>query len=662
MVAHDGHVQDWWENAVLDLDFPEPAHPAKRRKIDACGTVRFSMKPPVLSRVDAITVLPAPTSLASPAMCIESHQPAPSPPGEAPDASAVLEMVRSQYLDALYLSKTSLAYFAKGPLSRARASFQTHDDPSRTPDQLALYLRDSLLTFAVMDKKYRDTLPNMVQALPLPDHSDDDNDDADLPSQSKPTKKRKSRKAKPGKNGLYAQEEDYVHRWWAGGPIPRESLASVNLANEEIKKAIAELRTRETELQLILVLEALALQSHENTLSPTETGEPGGQGREDKRDRSTKSPDLELMVELLIDRLCIWQSVSNEGHGVSQSSTQHRTHAKELGSDRLRDFSTDVFMPFYAARLPKHCAAIKRKLRGFGDPSPKRPGRPSLPKSASTSKVPTASRDDGKGALAKKGRRTLERVLTDEKRARSTSQRRSVPPALARSVTDPTVPGLKRETSEAPLSAIPAMLVSRSGVLNSKRFSQREVDLGGSATVAEGPSKKLMSLDEELKSAITALKKPNRGLAVKEFVESSERRTQGTGLFGKGSRGTKQAARIGNTRAVQVQATPKGNRRQDAFFGHGMQMSQSHGYEEVSLPPLMGEPRIPFSSGRPRTQHHLSTEQVPNSSPIAQRKAAAPSTSLVGATPGQRSWELEASEETAEATQHSNRHDQFTTN
>lgn len=91
----------------------------------------------------------------------------------------------------------------------------------------------------------------------------------------------------------------------------------------------------------------------------------------------------------------------------------------------------------------------------------------------------------------------------------------------------PIVPGLKREASEAPsLSGIPfaeSLAASRGGVLNSKRFARREVDLGSLAPDLK--AKKKASIEAELKEAISALKKPNRELAGKALVETAEKRS-----------------------------------------------------------------------------------------------------------------------------------------
>jgi hypothetical protein len=100
-----------------------------------------------------------------------------------------------------------------------------------------------------------------------------------------------------------------------------------------------------------------------------------------------------------------------------------------------------------------------------------------------------------------------------------------------RAATMPLMPGLKREDSEAPsLSSIPtsdsqsSSTVNKSGFTTTKRFGHREVDF---STLSRENSRgsKQAQIDNELKMAIAALKKPNRELAGKTFADSIETRT-----------------------------------------------------------------------------------------------------------------------------------------
>ena len=61
-----------------------------------------------------------------------------------------------------------------------------------------------------------------------------------------------------------------------------------------------------------------------------------------------------------------------------------------------------------------------------------------------------------------------------------------------------------------------------------KRYSQREVDLHAASQATEAKLKKKVKIDQELQSAIAALKKPNPRMAVKELVEDAEKRVAGS--------------------------------------------------------------------------------------------------------------------------------------
>lgn len=62
-----------------------------------------------------------------------------------------------------------------------------------------------------------------------------------------------------------------------------------------------------------------------------------------------------------------------------------------------------------------------------------------------------------------------------------------------------------------------------------KRFSQREVDLNTGLSQTNVKLRKKQSVQEELKNAISMLKKPNRSVAVREFVDSVDQRLQMSG-------------------------------------------------------------------------------------------------------------------------------------
>lgn len=163
----------------------------------------------------------------------------------------------------------------------------------------------------------------------------------------------------------------------------------------------------------------------------------------------------------------------------------------------------------------------------LGGPKVQSPTRPPLSKAMSSSRLA-----EKPGAATtqrppmKKPRRTLERVLTEERISRSR------PPSLSRSATDSALPGLKREVSDTSLSTIP---LNRVALQKSQRYSQREVDLKVVTQAAEAKLKKKAKIEQELQGAIAALKKPNPRMAVRELVEAAEKRAIGTSSRSKDS-------------------------------------------------------------------------------------------------------------------------------
>ena len=189
----------------------------------------------------------------------------------------------------------------------------------------------------------------------------------------------------------------------------------------------------------------------------------------------------------------------------------------------------------YGARLPELTTLLCQKL---GGPKQTPPRRPPLAKSASSH----ASLKPGVSVQrqqTRKYRRTLERVLTDERFA---SQK--PPPSLSRSATDPVLPQVKREVSDTSLSSIPLNRVAMH-----KRYSQREVDFHTKSQATEAKLKQKARVEQELQGAIAALKRPNPRMAVKDLVEDAEKRAAASN-----SRSTACLARVYNPHAKCLQS------------------------------------------------------------------------------------------------------------
>jgi DNA replication regulator SLD3 len=220
---------------------------------------------------------------------------------------------------------------------------------------LVAFLESLVLPTALVDKKYKDAIPEVVSTLVSGDVSADELEKA----RSKSTRQ-KIKKMKPGKNGLYPAEDSYIRQWWGHDDDNAEISVPDELREVVVKKRIAKLRIRETQLQMIVILETLALQP----LAGAQTDNPDELPLNDQKDctssvnvprgRSKKPLDLAVLIEVLVDRLCIWQSVADE-EGIAASSMEKgskismrsadpsKTHGH--AADTLRDFCTEVIVP-----------------------------------------------------------------------------------------------------------------------------------------------------------------------------------------------------------------------------------------------------------------------------------------------------------------------------
>ncbi|KAJ5459406.1 hypothetical protein N7530_011350 [Penicillium desertorum] len=495
----------------------------------------------------------------------------------------LLDGMRDHYLQALYVSKTSVAYFAKGPLTRCRTAFQARDSeqPHGSTELIESY-REAILATKKMDLKYRETLPSAIRDAVLA-----------LSDDGAKSKKRKSKKKKMGKNGLYPEEEAFIHRWWKDR-ILNESSAQETSREAESKKQISDLRLRETQLQILLILEVMVLEmsiaSAEKNNTSKEKDVNGEQGTS-KKAKPKRSTDLNVLLELHLDRMCIWHAVTMEetsAADTAKASSFSGSHlsGKKVESDAVRDFCTEVIIPFYAARLPDKCKLITRKFGVSGGISPAAKKTQSSSKSHRVEPGAEVKRQQP----AQKPRRTLQRVLTDDKAAASQSRH----PGLTRSNTAPSQHNAKRDTE--PL--LPTVLSGsvRGGIQKAKRTENREVDLNAVARQHEAKLRKVQMLanqKKELDAAINALRKPNRELVSKDLADDASKRAMNGGGS---SRKSRNPVRNPFGEGVQVMATPRGNRRKDAV---PRSLAPSRSFAGVENSPFGESPiMIPSSSRR----------------------------------------------------------------
>ncbi|KAK3301118.1 DNA replication regulator SLD3-domain-containing protein [Chaetomium fimeti] len=499
---------------------------------------------------DEPTIVPGPSVSSRPDTPAPATEPVIDDPLVQPDAEDIFLNIRAQYMEALYHSKGSLAYFAKGPLSKARAAFHLDWDSNLNMNDLVEFLKSLIMTTVVIDKKYRETIPEIVAKMKTVTQESEN-------GASKPRKK-KAKKPKLGKDGLYPGEINHVRRWWTSHQPDSSGDDANALSPTEHKYHVSCLRRRETQLQIILVLEILALEPVA-LAKGAECQLPGMESqvasREESQEPSAKKRNrhnLPVLLEVHADRLCIWQSTTlDEVKAVAESQIPAEGHEGEqperANSDPLRDFCVDIIVPFFSARLPGHCDSLNRKLGGPVAQSPVRAKVPSSavkPKPGAPMKRPTAKRDKD---------RTLERALSVERSRRSVSRGPAATIALLRSATQTVIPGLKREATDSSLMGMVPR--AESGLVKERpsHMFSRSVSLGGVDLKAQ----KKAQVDAELKDAISALKKPNRTLAAKDIVEAAEKRTSAGQL--------KRMRKPTRPAGVQVKATPANNRFKDAL-------------------------------------------------------------------------------------------------
>ncbi|KAK5990427.1 hypothetical protein PT974_08695 [Cladobotryum mycophilum] len=461
-------------------------------------------------------------------------------------ADNIFDNIRTHYFDALYKSMGSLAYFAKGPLSRARSAFHLDLEANLDMNDLIDFLKSLILTTVQIDKKYREAMPEVVSKMK--DHIES--------SDEGHRKKRKPKKMKLGKDGLYPMEDERIQKWWIANK-PELHDDETGISTSQIKSHISILRTRETQLQMIVIMEILALEPLKVAGDPGDGNLPTLPGAADTQDqcatpqqpKKRNKHNLPVLLDVHADRLTIWQSTASDEQILLEDTQSARVslegmNEKAASSEPLKDFCVDVIVPFFSARLPELCDSINRKLGGPAIIAPAK----------SKSKRPP-TRDQKPGSATKRptpqnSRRTLQRALsTDQQNRRSVSRGPSNAIALLRSATSTTIPNVKRENVDSPLLR----------TMQSSESLKRASSLSRSSSMSnlhDFKTNKKAVVEAELKDAISALRKPNRGVVGKAMAEADERRSS-TNLAVKK---TRKPVRPSATSNVQVKATPANNR------------------------------------------------------------------------------------------------------
>jgi DNA replication regulator SLD3 len=215
------------------------------------------------------------------------------------------------------------------------------------------FLESLVMSSTLIDKKYRDGVPTCISFLDTQEHSEDNAD----PATVKAKKQRTSKKMKPGKNGLYPAEDSLIRKWWDSHDDDSNSGAPGDSREERMKSRISQLRIRETQLQMIVILEVLALKplaSNAEDLStdlPTALPTTETTDSQPKVTKSKKPNQLTTLIDVHIDRLCIWQSLALEEAtrvpNKSQNADETINTASRISNtdNLLRDFCVEVIAP-----------------------------------------------------------------------------------------------------------------------------------------------------------------------------------------------------------------------------------------------------------------------------------------------------------------------------
>lgn len=217
------------------------------------------------------------------------------------------------------------------------------------------FLKSLVMATVQIDKKYRETIPKIQLEM----KNAIEESDAEQGHGKGKLRKRKTKKMRRGKDGLYPNEDDHVRKWWAIHKPQHngdEESTTKSTEQEDIKLQISLLRSRETQLQMIIILEILSLEPlvlRENAndsqlpgLPPPE--EPLSSPKAMPTKKRTKH-NFSLLLDVHADRLCIWQStafdefnVTNESQVVPKLESQRSSKST---SDSLKDFCVDIIVP-----------------------------------------------------------------------------------------------------------------------------------------------------------------------------------------------------------------------------------------------------------------------------------------------------------------------------
>ena len=261
----------------------------------------------------------------------------------------VLSLIRDQYHEALYVSRMSLALFVKGPMSRARAACTSSESDGPSISGLIETVKSVTYKISQFDEKYNSSLPKLVDEIPPYLLQEDEAAATKLfASRVRKSKKRK----RISKEGFAPGEEEYAIRWWIRQEGTTDHDDPYSTRKGRASNAISDLKARETQLQILLILEALVLESLDKQKSDASGHKEPVANEQAKQEKphekeSKDANKLKTLLDMLVDKLCIWDSMSQGdfGLGEPQLGTSGGRDDGKTSTQRLRDFCTEVIIP-----------------------------------------------------------------------------------------------------------------------------------------------------------------------------------------------------------------------------------------------------------------------------------------------------------------------------
>ncbi|KAK9376619.1 DNA replication regulator SLD3-domain-containing protein [Lipomyces chichibuensis] len=270
-------------------------------------------------------------------------KPLPAPKNSS--AHELLKHIQSLYFEALYISKSPLTYFVKLTLARFRTVCKDK------PEKIIEVLHHMILTVGESDYKYKSGLPHNL--LELENAHGMDEATVGLFNPNDPVSEIPIpvtiAQSTVGLSSL-DHERQYIQRWW-------NMDEDVRLPKLRPKR-IDEIKKRETKLQAILALEILAQQHSLTTGATDPAGSDTTTKAKSKKKRAEKhdsGPNLNLLLDVLFDRLYIWQTVSSLDFIIA---------TPEQRADEVREFCLEVVVPFYGSRVPKQTERLLKRCGG----------------------------------------------------------------------------------------------------------------------------------------------------------------------------------------------------------------------------------------------------------------------------------------------------------